>query len=127
MAYGSLVRRQGRSRREARYQVSKSARTSARPKAAASLEPEPLGVNRYVVWRCTPDSGTHVSDAEQSPAGPGAEDRPMNMPVVMHDEEFRQIAQVCDRLCREANARVVFVIDKNGQLMASSGETERLD
>jgi predicted regulator of Ras-like GTPase activity (Roadblock/LC7/MglB family) len=50
-----------------------------------------------------------------------------NAPVVMHDEEFRQISQVCDRLCREANARVVFVIDKNGQLISQSGETERLD
>ena len=47
--------------------------------------------------------------------------------MVMYDDEFRRITQVCDRLCRDANARVVFVIDKNGQLIASSGETERLD
>lgn len=45
----------------------------------------------------------------------------------MYDDEFRRITQVCDRLCRDANARVVFVIDKNGQLIASSGETDRLD
>ncbi len=47
--------------------------------------------------------------------------------MVMYDEEFRRITAVCDKLCRDANARVVFVIDKNGQLMASSGEAERLD
>ena len=51
----------------------------------------------------------------------------MSAPLVMHDEEFQRIHQVCERLCREANARVVFVIDKNGQLMAQSGETDRLD
>jgi predicted regulator of Ras-like GTPase activity (Roadblock/LC7/MglB family) len=47
--------------------------------------------------------------------------------MVMYDDEFRRITLVCERLCREANARVVFVIDKNGTLMASSGETEHLD
>lgn len=47
--------------------------------------------------------------------------------MVMYDEEFRRITLVCDRLCREANARVVFVIDKNGTLIASSGDTEHLD
>jgi predicted regulator of Ras-like GTPase activity (Roadblock/LC7/MglB family) len=35
--------------------------------------------------------------------------------------------EVCETLCREANARVVFVIDKNGQLLASGGDTSRLD
>ena len=48
-------------------------------------------------------------------------------PMVMHDEEFRRISYVCERLCRDANARVVFVIDKNGQLIAASGDAERID
>ena len=47
--------------------------------------------------------------------------------MVMHDDEFRLITQLCDRLVRDANARVVFVIDKNGQLLAASGEAERFD
>lgn len=47
--------------------------------------------------------------------------------MVMYDDEFRRISVVCERLCREANARVVFVIDKNGTLIASSGETADLD
>lgn len=47
--------------------------------------------------------------------------------MVMYDEEYQQISSVCDWLCRESNARVVFVIDKNGQLIAASGDTERLD
>ncbi len=51
----------------------------------------------------------------------------MSAPMVMHDDEFQQITEVCDRLCRDSNAKVVFVIDKNGQLIASSGEDERLD
>lgn len=51
----------------------------------------------------------------------------MTAPVVMHDDQFREITKVCDRLCQAANARIVFVIDKNGQLIAQAGETERLD
>lgn len=51
----------------------------------------------------------------------------MAVQLVMYDEEHRQILAVCERLCREANARVVFVIDKNGQLLASAGDTARLD
>ena len=46
---------------------------------------------------------------------------------VMYDEEARRITSVCEKLCRDANARVVFVIDKNGQLIAAAGETENLD
>ena len=47
--------------------------------------------------------------------------------MVMYEEEFNQIQTIVDRLVREANARVVFIIDKNGQLIAAAGETEQLD
>lgn len=47
--------------------------------------------------------------------------------MVMYDEEYRRIQAVCERLCRDANARVVFVIDKNGTLISSNGETDHLD
>lgn len=47
--------------------------------------------------------------------------------MVMYDEEYRRITGVCEKLCRDANARVVFVIDKNGQLIASTGEADKLD
>ena len=51
----------------------------------------------------------------------------MTSPTVMHDDHFREISRVCHRLCGDANARSVFVVDKNGQLIASAGETDRLD
>jgi predicted regulator of Ras-like GTPase activity (Roadblock/LC7/MglB family) len=51
----------------------------------------------------------------------------MEAPQVMFDEEFREIQAICARLFREANARVVFVVDKNGQPIAASGELENLD
>src|SRR5258708_27099309 len=50
----------------------------------------------------------------------------MSWPV-MYDEEFQQISTVCERLSREANAKIVFLVDKNGQLIASVGATENLD
>ena len=51
----------------------------------------------------------------------------MSSGLVMFEEEFRQIAAICDRLTRDANAKVVFVVDKNGQLIASSGQAQNLD
>ena len=51
----------------------------------------------------------------------------MNSGLVMYDEDFRVVTAVCDRLTREANARVVFLVDKNGQLIASSGQAQNVD
>lgn len=47
--------------------------------------------------------------------------------MVMYEEEFNQIQVIVERLVREANSRVVFIIDKNGQLIAAAGETDNLD
>ena len=49
------------------------------------------------------------------------------MNVVMYEDELNQIQGVVDKLVRDANARVVCIVDKNGQLIAASGETENLD
>ena len=51
----------------------------------------------------------------------------MNSGLVLYEEEFRLIAGICDRLTRDANAKVVFLVDKNGQLIASSGQAQNLD
>ena len=51
----------------------------------------------------------------------------MSTQTVMYEAEYEQIKRVCDRLVREANAKVVFLVDKNGQLIASAGETAHLD
>jgi predicted regulator of Ras-like GTPase activity (Roadblock/LC7/MglB family) len=50
-----------------------------------------------------------------------------NPQMVMYEEEFNQIQTITDRLVREANAQVVFIIDKNGQLIAASGDTDQID
>ena len=50
-----------------------------------------------------------------------------NPQMVMYEEEFNQIQTVVDRLVKEANARVVFIVDKNGQLIAASGEVDNID
>ena len=50
-----------------------------------------------------------------------------NPQMVMYEEEFNQIQAIVSRLVVEANARVVFIIDKNGQLIASAGETDNVD
>ena len=51
----------------------------------------------------------------------------MNPQMVMYEEEFNQIITVCDRLNKDANAKVVFLVDKNGQLIAATGATQDLD
>ena len=47
--------------------------------------------------------------------------------MVMYEEEFNKIRTVCDRLVRDANGQAVFIVDKNGQLIAASGEIDNLD
>jgi predicted regulator of Ras-like GTPase activity (Roadblock/LC7/MglB family) len=47
--------------------------------------------------------------------------------LVMYEEELQQINAVCEVLHRDANAKAVLVIDKNGQAIAQAGEIEHLD
>jgi predicted regulator of Ras-like GTPase activity (Roadblock/LC7/MglB family) len=51
----------------------------------------------------------------------------MASPNVMYEEELQQIIRVCNDLTRAANAKVVFLVDKNGQLIACTGESAHLD
>ncbi len=46
---------------------------------------------------------------------------------VMYDEEFKRINFLIEKLLRESNSKVIFLVDKNGQLIAATGETEHLD
>jgi len=45
----------------------------------------------------------------------------------MYEEEFKRVTEVVTRLVSNANAKVVFLVDKNGQLITSSGLTEGID
>ena len=50
-----------------------------------------------------------------------------NTDLILYEEEFDQIVAEVERLCRDANAKVVFLVDKNGQLIASSGNAGGMD
>ena len=47
--------------------------------------------------------------------------------LVLYEEEFNLVTDVIKRLVSSANAKVVFLVDKNGQLITSSGHTEGID
>ncbi len=47
--------------------------------------------------------------------------------LVLYDEEFRSIKESLNRLASDANANVVFLVDKNGQQIAAVGELQTLD
>ena|SRR5215471_379811 len=47
--------------------------------------------------------------------------------LVMYDEDYRRILQVIQRLVRDANAKGVFVVDRNGQLIGEAGELKGID
>ncbi len=47
--------------------------------------------------------------------------------LVMYDEEYQRIIVLLEKLLRESNSKVIFLVDKNGQLIASAGETANLD
>lgn len=46
---------------------------------------------------------------------------------VMYDEEYKRISAVIEKLLRESNSKVIFLVDKNGQLIAATGATDHLD
>lgn len=48
-------------------------------------------------------------------------------PLVMYDEDFRRIIVVLERLVRDASARGIFLVDKDGQLIAEAGEMRGVD
>lgn len=47
--------------------------------------------------------------------------------LVLYEEEHRRIVAVVERLVRDAHARAVFLVDRNGQLIADAGELEGID
>ena len=47
--------------------------------------------------------------------------------LVMYDEDYRRILGVVQRLVRDANAKGIFVVDRNGQLIAEAGEMRGID
>jgi predicted regulator of Ras-like GTPase activity (Roadblock/LC7/MglB family) len=47
--------------------------------------------------------------------------------MIVYEEEFRQLDAELRKLYQQANAKAAFLIDKNGQLIASVGETQNLD
>ena len=47
--------------------------------------------------------------------------------LVMYEEEYQQIKDTLQRLQVDSNARVVFLVDKNGQQIAAHGDMRNLD
>lgn len=45
----------------------------------------------------------------------------------MYEEEFRLVDGELQRLSKQTNASIVFLVDKNGQLIASAGDTQDID
>ena len=50
-----------------------------------------------------------------------------DMPLVMYDEDHRKIIAVIQRLVRDANAKGIYVVDRNGQLIGEAGEMRNID
>ena len=47
--------------------------------------------------------------------------------LVLYEEEFQRISSVLARLWVDANAKIVFLVDKNGQQIAAKGDLEKVD
>jgi predicted regulator of Ras-like GTPase activity (Roadblock/LC7/MglB family) len=47
--------------------------------------------------------------------------------LIMYDEEFQLIKEIISRLRVEGNAKIVFLVDKNGQQIAANGDLESVD
>ena len=47
--------------------------------------------------------------------------------LVLYEEEFERISAILGRLWVDANAKIVFLVDKNGQQIAAKGNLEQVD
>lgn len=47
--------------------------------------------------------------------------------LIMYEDEFRKIDEELQKLHVQTNAKVVFLVDKNGQLIASAGDSHDID
>lgn len=47
--------------------------------------------------------------------------------LVMYDEEYQKIISLSEKLLCDSNAKAIFLVDRNGQLIAATGETDHLD
>ncbi|MCZ6822823.1 MAG: roadblock/LC7 domain-containing protein [Deltaproteobacteria bacterium] len=47
--------------------------------------------------------------------------------LVLFEEDHKRIVAVAERLVSEANAKAIFLVDKNGQLIADAGELKGID
>lgn len=46
---------------------------------------------------------------------------------VIYEEEHERFEDICERLVRDALAKAIFIIDTDGQLITSTGETDDID
>ena len=51
----------------------------------------------------------------------------VNTQLVMYDEDYRRVLAIIQKLARDASAKGIFVVDKNGQLIAEAGEVRGID
>lgn len=51
----------------------------------------------------------------------------MESNLVMYEEEFDRISRLLQRLRSDASAKIVFLVDKNGQQIAGAGEIDLVD
>ncbi|TDJ15829.1 MAG: roadblock/LC7 domain-containing protein [Deltaproteobacteria bacterium] len=47
--------------------------------------------------------------------------------LVMYEEDFRKVLAVTQRLVKDANAKGIFVVDRNGQMISEAGEMRGID
>ena len=49
------------------------------------------------------------------------------MDLILYDEELKEIQRIINQLHIDARSRIVFVVDKNGQQIAGSGDIGNID
>ena len=47
--------------------------------------------------------------------------------LMLYEEEYKLLQEIIGRLSKDASAKVVFLVDKNGQQIASAGDVKSID
>src|ERR1043165_6509632 len=91
--------------------------------------PQPKKKPRLVSKTCNPRNRRFKSTLQGNiPPRPSIKSRTMaDTPILLREQQYHQIKAVLAPLRMDASAKVVFLVDKDGQEIASQGEVGNLD
>lgn len=85
----------------------------------------------FSILHLSSQAGSHLQSPLQPTSCPQSREkacvRMTDTSITLHEQQYQQLRHILNKLRFESSARVVFLVDKNGQQIAVQGEVGNLD